>query len=174
MIRIRSATAEDAAALARIYVETWRDTYAGILPDAMLQGMSDVRHAAAWRHELAADGDAGSTLVAEDQRHGLVGLATVGRARHSSRAFVDGGEIYRLYVEPASQGQGFGKALLATSFDWLGRRGHAAAIVWVVARNPSRFFYEAQGGKRLGTRTEKLGATPVDEVAYGWISLKGP
>ena len=53
MISVRPAKLEDAATLARIYVETWRDTYAGMLPDEMLVNMSEVRHAASWSHELS-------------------------------------------------------------------------------------------------------------------------
>ena len=33
MTVIRPARAADAAAIGRIHVETWRDTYAGMLPD---------------------------------------------------------------------------------------------------------------------------------------------
>src|SRR3546814_7379385 len=33
VIRIRAAGAEVVAAIARIHVESWRDTYAGLLPD---------------------------------------------------------------------------------------------------------------------------------------------
>ena len=46
MIRIRRAHKSDAAAIGRVHVETWQATYAGLLPDAMLAGMSDVRQSA--------------------------------------------------------------------------------------------------------------------------------
>ena len=45
MMRIRRATRDDASAIGRVHVETWQSAYAGLLPDAMLAGMSDVRHA---------------------------------------------------------------------------------------------------------------------------------
>jgi len=34
MLRIRAATPDDAAAIARVQVETWRAAYVGIVPDA--------------------------------------------------------------------------------------------------------------------------------------------
>lgn len=172
MIAIRPARLEDAATLARIYVETWRDTYAGILPDQMLVGMSDVRHAAAWTHELRGGEGAGATLVAELPNDGTVGLVTVGATRRGSDSFVDGGEIYRLYVSPAFQNRGIGRALMLASFDWMLARKLGAAMLWVVAQNPSRFFYERLGGIRLGERTEHMGGTEVHEIAYGWPDLK--
>ncbi len=47
MIRIRRAgTRTTPSAIGRVHVETWQATYAGLLPDAMLVGMSDVRQSA--------------------------------------------------------------------------------------------------------------------------------
>jgi GNAT superfamily N-acetyltransferase len=169
-MRIRPARPEDAAALARIYVEAWRDTYAGILPDAMLVGMSDVRHAAAWQQELLTRDRHSDTLVVEDE-DGVLGLVTIGPARRVSRSQLEGGEIYRLYVAPECQGQGAGRALLMASFDWLISRDVDAVIVWVLAENPARFFYEAMGGTRLGEKTDNVGGARVREIAYGWTDL---
>ncbi len=33
---IRTATAADAAGIARVHVETWRDAYAGLIPNEVL------------------------------------------------------------------------------------------------------------------------------------------
>lgn len=173
MISVRPAKLEDAATLARVYVETWRDTYAGILPDQMLVGMSDVRHAAAWTHELRTGDRFSDTLAAELPNDGIVGLSTVGATRRGGPdSFVDGGEVYRLYVSPAFQNHGIGRALMLASFDWMLARKLGAAMVWVVAQNPSRFFYERLGGIRLGERTEHMGGTAVHELAYGWPDLR--
>jgi GNAT superfamily N-acetyltransferase len=169
-MRVRSARPDDAAALATVYVDSWRDAYAGILPDAVLVGMSDVRHAAAWQQELETRDRTGDTLVIEHD-DAVVGLVTIGPARRVSRSQIEGGEIYRLYVAPLHQGAGFGKALLMAAFDWLITRDVDAVIVWVLAENPSRFFYEAMGGTRLGEKTESIGGTKVREVAYGWNDL---
>lgn len=173
MISVRPAKLEDAATLARIYVETWRDTYAGVLPDQMLVGMSDVRHAAAWTHELRSGDRFGDTLAAEAPNDGIVGLSTVGATRRGGPdTFIDGGEVYRLYVLPGWQNRGIGRALMLASFDWMLTRKLGAAMVWVVAQNPARFFYERLGGVRLGERTENLGGHQVQEIAYGWPDLK--
>ncbi|MBL8675679.1 MAG: GNAT family N-acetyltransferase, partial [Rhodospirillales bacterium] len=123
-MRIRPAVVEDAAALARVYVDSWRDAYAGLLPDMVLVGMSDVRQAAAWARELQHE-SAGATLVAEDES-GVFGLSTVGPARAASKAFLEGGEIYRLYVEPGRQNEGAGRALMEASFAWMARCGDDA------------------------------------------------
>jgi len=41
-------------------------------------------------------------------------------------------------------------------------------MLWVLALNPSRFFYEAVGGKRLGAFSERVAGTEVEEWSYGW------
>ena len=53
MIRIRRAHKNDATAIGRVHVETWQATYAGLLPNAMLAGMSDVRQSAYWSRVLS-------------------------------------------------------------------------------------------------------------------------
>jgi hypothetical protein len=45
---IRSARVEDAAAIAEVHVETWRTTYAGMLPDNFLLNLSEEKYEARW------------------------------------------------------------------------------------------------------------------------------
>ena len=42
--------------LARIYVESWQDTYAGILPHGLLAAMSVKNHTARWQNQLQVAG----------------------------------------------------------------------------------------------------------------------
>src|SRR3546814_2440623 len=75
VIRIRAAGAEAVAAIARIHVETWRDTYAGLLPDHALLRMSAQRERVLWSRTVAA-GE--SVLVAADSADGVeIGSAHV-------------------------------------------------------------------------------------------------
>jgi hypothetical protein len=48
-ITIRPAQASDARGIARLDVETWRTTYAGVLPASYLVGLSERRREAGWR-----------------------------------------------------------------------------------------------------------------------------
>lgn len=49
--------------------------------------------------------------------------------------------------------------------------GHAAMLVWALAGNPARGFYEALGGQLVATKTVALGGVGLEEVAYGWTDL---
>ena len=175
MTRIRRAKRDDAAAIGRIHVETWQAAYAGILPDAMLVGMSDVRQSA---RLLADPGEARGVYVADDPEMGVVGFGSCGPVRDMPEG-LDGrevrvGEVYTLYVEPDFQNQGLGRRLLDALFRQLKADRCDTAVLWMLAENPTRFFYEGLGGERVGERTDTLSGADVEEVAYAWRSLTAP
>ena len=165
-LSLRQARPSDAADLARIYVESWQDTYAGILPHSLLAAMSVKTHTARWQNQLQTPG---SVIVAEDSKHGLIGLASLGGARDNSLGFE--GEVYTLYVDPGFFGQGAGSALLHGAFAALKERKLNSCLIWSHARNNACFFYEAMGGQRVAERVTRLGGEPTPEIAFGWKRL---
>jgi ribosomal protein S18 acetylase RimI-like enzyme len=168
--RIRRARPGDARGIARVHVETWRSAYAGILPDRVIVQMSVDEKAAAWRQLIQRQDAVEAVIVAEIEDGGIVGFASCGPAGPESMADYDG-EVHTLYVLPDWQEQGIGRALLCGCFRVLASAQMAAACLWVLADNPSRFFYQAMGGTRIGERDERLWGTSVHEIAYGWPDL---
>ena len=169
MTTIRNAEARDVDAIARVHVATWRSTYPGLVPDTILVGMSEQRHTEMWRRSVAEPrGDV--VIVADHPRDGVVGFASCGALRGSNLPFA--GEVYTLYVQQDHQGRGLGRRLLARCFGALLERAYPTAIVWVLATNPSRFFYRAMGGEPVADRTEALWGVLMDESAYGWRDLR--
>ena len=63
-IRIREACPTDAGAIARVHVDTWRTTYAGILSAEFLAGLSYAGREQMWKQALTADRPATCMLVA--------------------------------------------------------------------------------------------------------------
>lgn len=168
---IRAATPDDAAAIAKIYVEMWRATYAGILPDDALVRMSLDTQTRQWRALLGA-GDA--ALVATRQVDGALETTTevigfTGYGPNRSPDLPYSGEIYTLYVASDHQNFGLGRRLLRGAFRDLWRGGHESTIVWVLGSNPARFFYERQGGVKAVERDESVWG--VREFGYGWSHL---
>ena len=49
---IRPATVDDAAAVAHVHVSSWRSTYRGLMPDAVLDSLSVERRAEFWREVI--------------------------------------------------------------------------------------------------------------------------
>ena len=81
MVRIRPARLSDASAIADIQVETWRDTYAGLISDRTLLGLSRTSHIESWRGILRDTRGHNITRVAEGPDACVVGFANAGRAR---------------------------------------------------------------------------------------------
>jgi ribosomal protein S18 acetylase RimI-like enzyme len=178
LIRIRCAQLTDSSAIGRVHVETWQSAYAGLLPDDMLAGMSDVRHAAMWLQTLSTPHEGRGVFVADDSDMGVVGFGSCGPVRDPPEG-LDGtevrvGEVYLLYVETDFQNQGIGRRLLDALFRQLRADGFDTAVLWMLADNPTRFFYEGLGGQRVGEREDTFAGADVDEVAYAWRGLEAP
>lgn len=167
MAGTRQARIQDAQAISRIEVETWQTTYAGMLSDDVLIGMSYTRHADSWEREIKRH--PGNVWVWEDADRNLLGFGHCGPQR--DRALVYDGEIYMLYVLPDAQGIGIGRGLLVALFVNLAGRGYRSALVWVVRANPARFFYERVGGQLVLQRRIPVGGHPVEALGYAWSDL---
>ena len=171
--RIRSARNEDVTAIANIYVEAWRSTYAGILPDKILIEMSVERQMVMWARAISKGESVRQEqiLVIEEDNCGVVGVGSCGFNR--DRITTHSGEVYTLYIHPEHQSKGYGEQLLAGLFNIMIARDYNTALIWVLALNPSRFFYEVMGGKRVSEREEKLWGTVLNEIGYAWEDLAG-
>jgi ribosomal protein S18 acetylase RimI-like enzyme len=170
MTKIRNATRKDAPDIARVYVDSWRESYAGMIPDWVLLGMSYRRLTRAWERAIRTAGKDEAILVAEAPGHGVVGLGSCGPSRDRSLTF--GGEVYTLYVHPDHVGQGVGSELLKALFTHLEMSGNPSAVIWALAENPARHFYHAQGGTIAATRQGRQWGIALNEIAYGWQDVK--
>lgn len=169
---LRPAGIADAGAIARVHVTTWRAAYAGMVPEAYLVAMTELRTMRQWRHILGRPQSEETVLVAEVQAAGgpqVVGFGSGGSSR--ARDLPYRGEIYTLYVADDWQDRGIGRALISALFQDLVARGHGDALIWVLSANPSRFFYEAVGGSAVAERQENFAGARLDETGYAWPDL---
>jgi GNAT superfamily N-acetyltransferase len=165
-IDVGQARGDDADGIARVYIASWNDAYAGTVPTALLTAMTQNGQTARWRAAIAARE---AVFVARHERHGVVGMTSFGRSRDPDLG--PDGEVYTLYVDPAFYGEGVGRALLAGAFADLSRRGFSSCIIWAHAKNPARFFYERLGGRLVAERTVRLMGEPIPEAAFAWTRL---
>ncbi|TQV80715.1 GNAT family N-acetyltransferase [Denitrobaculum tricleocarpae] len=175
-LKLRRARLQDSRALAQVHIETWRHTYAGMVPDQYLASMTLDEQARCWRHWINTSGARESILLVETlpedkapEQSRIVGFGHAGPAR--IRTPNRSGEVYTLYVDVDWQGQGIGRQLLHQLFAGLIEAGMDSAMIWVLASNPSRFFYEAVGGQRIAERRERFAGVLLDEIAYSWPDL---
>jgi GNAT superfamily N-acetyltransferase len=166
MISIRPANVGDASAIAHVHVESWRTTYAGIVPDAYLAGLDEILRAKLW-HEWLQSG--ALVLVAERERK-VVGFAHAGVNREALGAC--DAELYSVYLLRETQHHGAGTALLGAIASALVERGFNSLAVWVLERNPARSFYERKGAQMAASKVIEIGGAKLMEVAYAWPDLR--
>lgn len=170
-IVIRPADASDAPGIARVHVNAWRSTYRGIVPDAFLDGLESEPRERFWRATLSSLDAPERVFVAEDADGAVVGFAAGGPARENRPPY--DGELYAIYLLNTQQRRGLGRRLTLAVVRQLLAVGHSAMLVWVLADNPSRGFYAALGGRRVGSKMVEIGGVELEEVAFGWSDLAG-
>jgi GNAT superfamily N-acetyltransferase len=165
--RIRRADAADAQAIARVHVNSWRSTYAGIVSDAFLAALNIDDRAEMWRKMLATQDEL--MFVAEEEAC-IFGFACGGRLREALDSY--DAEIYAIYLLRESQGWGAGRGLFQALVASLHEARYAGMALWVLKDNPATRFYEHLGGKQIAVKQINIGGANLEEVAYGWPKLE--
>jgi GNAT superfamily N-acetyltransferase len=169
-MHIREARIDDAAALARVHVDAWRTTYPGIVPADYLASLSFEEREEKWRSGLNAPEFGEFTYVAEVDRHEIVGFATGGPERSGKLKYP--GELHAIYLAAGHRRRGIGRRLVHSIAERLLLLKYDSIMVWVLADNPSRAFYEALGGERFFETEVEIGGAHLIEVAYGWADTR--
>lgn len=173
-IRIRPARVGDAAGIARVQVECWRDAYVGILPDKVLINLNDVRSASRLTQQIAALDDS-SLFVVALWRRSVVGFCQGGGQRRGAYPLVESaetGEIFTLYVDPNFQGLGIGTALLFRVVERMSELGfQSLAISTLTGNQVARRFYERLGGSAGEDLTSVVMGSPTTETPYYWDDI---
>ena len=166
-MRVRTAEPRDADSLARVHVDSWRSTYAGILPDEFLAGLSYRDRESFWEQVLTTARPTVSNFLAETESGDVVGLAAGGPARTGNETYL--GELYLVYLLEQHQRRGLGRRLVSAVAERLLADGFDSMLLWVAKDNhPACRFYVALGGEPIDSRTIDISGTGVAEVAYGW------
>jgi ribosomal protein S18 acetylase RimI-like enzyme len=172
-MRIREAELRDAAAMARVSVDSYRAAHRDQIPEASLMQFtyeeSERNWARAIRELSEADERQEYIYVAENVEGLLVGVAMGGPERSHHPLYM--GEIYFLYLLPEYQRQGIGRQLVISVVERLVEQEMDSLLIRVLKANaPARRFYEALGGQLVPDVEEEFedrGAVLV-RVAYGW------
>jgi ribosomal protein S18 acetylase RimI-like enzyme len=163
MLIIRSATPDDALAVATVHVRAWQEGYRGLVADDYLDALRPEDRAA--RYDLGASDPARpSTTVAV--RDGVVcGFATIGACREAG---AQTGELLALHVDPSAWGLGVGRRLIAEARARLHSLGFTEAVLWVLVGNErAQRFYRIDGWRPDDCeRTAELWGTRIDDVRF--------
>ena len=153
-------------------MDTWRTTYAGIVPAEYLAGLTYAEREAMWCQALTADRPTTCMVVAETDDGEVVGFAYGAPEREGNRHFR--GELFAIYVLADHQHKGIGRCLFIAMAQHFSSQGIESMLLWVLKDNhPARQFYESMGGEYVEEKTIAIGGTELVEVAYGWRDLIG-
>jgi len=168
-MNLRPATAADAAAIARVHVDTWRAAYRGILSDPYLESLDYAARTEEWVKRIGLKSH--FTLVAADPAGGqIVAFADGGPERSHDPAFR--GELYALYVLPAHQRHGLGRRLTVAIAETFADNHVHTLLAWVAAASGAGKFFERLGAKAFRSKRGPLGDVEVDKVGYGWTDTE--
>ncbi|WP_258000297.1 GNAT family N-acetyltransferase [Bacillus sp. Marseille-P3661] len=163
-LKIRKASKEDVKAVARVYVDGWKTTYRGLVPEDYLNGLSYEESEQKWLYFLNTENDPFIYIAISDGGN-VVGFA----AGKSIDDELYDGELYALYLLKECRGLGVGRQLFSAVAKHFKENCINSVLVWVMEQNKSGLgFYERMGGKEYLRRKSEFGGVAVDDVAYGW------
>jgi GNAT superfamily N-acetyltransferase len=162
---IRPAVRDDIPAIAALHVASWRESYAGLIDQRLIDERTVEARRAQWSAIL--DGPQRRTLVAHD-RSALFGFASA----LILATPCDGYDSYLqlLYLSATAKGRGIGGALLRAIAASLLDEGCRSMVLRVLRRNPARAFYE-RFGARLAPDGLTIDAGLFDDVIYAFPDL---
>jgi ribosomal protein S18 acetylase RimI-like enzyme len=140
---VRDAVASDAANIARVHIDAWRETYSGVLERHHFSEEAFSRRQQFWTGYLSLVPRPGRMVVAE--RGGItVGFANSGEARgpDAEHGFPPARSLhlFSIYLRAAAHGGGLGQSMLDSVL------GDDPAQLWVLRGNHRAIaFYERNG-----------------------------
>lgn len=169
-VLVRRANAEDAAEIANVHLNCWREAYRGLLPQEYLDQLplTFKNRMNFWKR---ASSDRTKALFVAEAKEGLVGFAAFSHPRETS--LKTHGELGAIYLFEKFKGQGVGAALLKMGMQQLISWNYTQAYCWVLEGNPTIQFYEKSGAVQNGMqKSDEIGGQKVRELVYEWKSLE--
>jgi ribosomal protein S18 acetylase RimI-like enzyme len=147
-------------------VESWRFAYQRLLPQRVLEDLSNEARTRFWEGGVANALPRAVTLVAA-RGDRVIGFCSCGPSLdHESPE--TRGQVAAIYVDPATSRQGIGRLLMNAARDHLRAQRFTDAELWVMQGNDIGVrFYEGYGWKPSGrTQVETMHGVEITEIGY--------
>ncbi len=165
----REARKEDAASIAELHAESWRNAYRGILPDAYLDGPIIKDRISVWQERLASSQPERQFILLAIAGDLLQGFVCVLLDEEPQR----GACLDNLHVHHDRKRQGLGRQLFARAAQWVATTEPAWPLhLWVFEHNNgAREFYDSLGGAIVEHSNKHIAGVDVPSVCYLWNDL---
>jgi ribosomal protein S18 acetylase RimI-like enzyme len=168
--KIRRAELKDADDIATVRITGWRQSYNGLMPDALLAKLSIEDDKKRVRAAFADKESKTLRFVAELEGK-IIGMGACGKARDGKDD--KRGEIYAIYLLNEAKGQGIGRNFMREMVEQLQANGFESLQVRVLENNAAaRRFYEKLGGRLSGTGVFEYDGFKMSDVTYTWDDIK--
>ncbi|HDR7793811.1 TPA: GNAT family N-acetyltransferase [Bacillus luti] len=166
-IRIRRAMKDDIPGIVKVHVDSWKTTYKEIFTDEVLHNVTYEQREKQWENIFQKDGNHQFRFVAETLNGTIIGFIDGGIERTGT--YNCDGELYAIYLLQEYQGMKIGRKLFQALLSECRKNNMQSLLVWVVATNPSKKFYEKFNPEKIDTKfLERLN---VEEIAYCWRGI---
>ena len=161
---IRPTTPADVESIARVHVQAWHESYAGLVaPEAFEHHPIELR-VRQWSATLSDPHR--STLVYESDR-GVSGFISGGPIKWTGLS--TSSEVASFYLLDAFKRQGIGRMLFGELLTVLAGRGFTSCGLWTLSNNvTARRFYESMGGRAGETHIDVRNGIAFEDIAYTW------
>ena len=169
-VTIRKAMPSDAAEISNVHINSWREAYRGLLPEAFLNDRPLYFKSRYELWKMILENADQMIFVAECSQNGVVGFISGDHGREPE--YKDYAEVQCLYLLEKYHHQKIGFKLLKSFFDKAKARGFQKAYLWVLKDNPTINFYKKTGGFFNGhSQEENIAGQNATEFCYLWHSL---
>jgi ribosomal protein S18 acetylase RimI-like enzyme len=161
-------TLADVEEIARVHVQCWQESYAGLLPDEFLRDLSIDAKIAQWRQTIS-DPQV-FKFVARDAGR-IVGFVSCGSAREGAAKEADG-EVLAIYILKAYHGRKIGRALIAAAARfWLSKGGRNLIVLSMAGNNQAAAFYQRLGGVQVYEGSFEMAGTIIADQGHLFNNL---
>ena len=170
-IIIEKMKENDIETVAKIFVNSWKIAYKGIIDEKYLQSLNIAERVEEIKENYLDKNHDKNYIVAKvKETKEIVGVARYGERLDELDKFKKyDGEIHALYVKPGLLRKKIGSKLLKYAIKKLNEQGKRKMLLWCLKDNePSRKFYERMGGILLGEKAYIIGGKEYPVVGYGY------
>jgi ribosomal protein S18 acetylase RimI-like enzyme len=164
----RRPTRDEAEAMAALHVQCWREAYANIVPNSLLEKSAASSRLSIWRDSL--DDEKRSVFAAfEDET--AIGFIVAGKSKQENFEGEDG-HIFMLYLRSSYHRRGIGRQLLKLAAgQWLKQGGHSLSLSVLTANKSAIKFYEGMGASLVRVGTYKWDEYELPNAIYVFENL---
>ena len=162
---IRRATVDDAAQIAAVRIAAWQAAYRGIIPDFILDSLSETATANRVVPRLT---DPTRNVFVDEEKGRILGFVMFGPTRDEETDPAHVAELYTIYLRPEHWGKGRGAALCALALTTLRDLGFEEVTLWVLRDNQRAIGFYRRAGFSPDGATQELqrDAFVMHEVRY--------